>query len=318
MQMERIERIHAYVPWGDFLRERLEPAVPDRELVVWEREEEFVEGIGEAEVLFVLRPPRGHWAGARRLRLIQTTGAGVDAVLPAPDLSEDVLITNARGVHARHMSEFGIALLLAIAKRIPRAVQHQREHRWQMFRPRQLDGATLGILGLGSIGEAVAQRGRALGMRVIGTRRSGEPSPHADRVYSPAETDEVLAQSDAIVVLLPLTPETRGFLDRDRIARMKPGALLVNLARGGIVDEGALADALKEERIAGAAMDVFEEEPLPSESLLWDVPNLLVTPHMAGLVDDYIERVVAIFAENLGHLERGEPLVNRVDRARGY
>ena len=316
--MSRIETVHAYVPWGDFLRERFERAVPDRELVVWSKESEFAGGIGEVEALFVLRPPRAYWARARRLRLIQTTGAGVDSVLPAPDLAEHVIITNARGVHATHMSEFGITLLLTLAKRIPRMVRQQQEHRWKSFLPRQLDGATLGILGVGAIGEAVADRARALGMRVIGTRHSGAPSEHADRIYPPSQTEEVLALSDALVILLPLTPETEGFLDRERLSHLKPGALVVNLARGGIVDEDALVEALKEERIAGAAFDVFAEEPLPESSPLWDVPNLLVTPHMAGIVGDYIERVVAIFAENLKRFETGEPLLNQVDRDRGY
>ena len=293
-------------------------AEPDRELVVFTQEEELAAGIAEVEVLFVRRPPHGYWSRARRLRLIQTIGAGVDSVLPTPDLPERVLIANARGVAAPHMSEFAIALLLALAKRVPRAIEQQREHRWRLFLPRRLEGATLGILGLGAIGEAVAQKARGLGMRVLGTRRSGEPSPHADRVYPPSGTDEVLAASDAVVVLLPLTPETRGLLDGARLARMKPGALLVDLARGGIVDEAALASALKEERLGGAALDVFEVEPLPSESPLWDVPNLLITPHMAGIVDDYLDRVLAIFTENIGRLERGEPLRNAVDRTRGY
>jgi phosphoglycerate dehydrogenase-like enzyme len=250
--------------------------------------------------------------------LLQTAGAGVDAVLPAPDLPERVILANARGLHAPHMSEFAIALLLALAKRIPTAVARQRERLWRAFLPRTLEGRTLGILGLGAIGEEVARKARALGMRVIGTRRSGEPSPFADRVYPPSETDEVLAQSDAVVILLPLTPETRGSLDAKRIARMRPGALVVNLARGGIVDEEALRAALEEKRIGGAALDVFAEEPLPRESPLWEASNLLVTPHMAGLVEDYLERLLAILLENVERLERGEPIRNRVDRERGY
>jgi phosphoglycerate dehydrogenase-like enzyme len=314
----RIDTIHAYFPQAEPFGERLRTALPDRERVVWTRPEEFAEGISGAKVLFVFRPPRGHWARATRLRLIQTIGAGVDAVLPAPDLPERVLITNARGVHASHMSQFILALLLALAHRLPRALEQQRERRWRPFLPRQLDGATLGILGLGAIGEAVALKARALGMRVIGTRHSGEPSPCADRVYPPSDTDEVLRQSDAIVVLLPLTPETRGLLDRKRLAQMREGALLVNAARGGILDEEGLADCLKQRHVGGAALDVFEREPLPADSPLWDTPNLIITPHMAGLVADYLDRVLAIFAENIRRLERREPLRNRIDRNRGY
>jgi phosphoglycerate dehydrogenase-like enzyme len=313
-----IRTIHVYFPQAEPVREQLAREFPDREIVVWTREEEFLSGIEEAEVLLVLRPPRGHWARARRLRLIQTAGAGVDSVLPAPDLPESVCITNARGVHAAHMSEFAIALLLAVAKRLPLAMQRQREHEWRAYLPRTLEGATLGVLGLGAIGEAVARKASALGMRVIGTRRSGEPSKFAERVYPPAGTDEVLARSDAVVVLLPLTPETRGLLGRERLARMRPAALLVNLARGGIVDEEALVEALRDKRLAGAAFDVFADEPLPAESPLWSAPNFLVTPHIAGLIGDYVDRLLPIFVENIRRLERGQPLRNPVDRERGY
>jgi phosphoglycerate dehydrogenase-like enzyme len=314
----RTQTIHAYFPWADALRDRLRTRLPDRELVIWTREEEFVAGLPEVEVLFVMRPPRGHWARASRLRFIQTIGAGVDSVLPAPDLPERVLIANARGLHADHMSEFAVALLLALAQRLTRVLEQQREHRWRPFVRETLEGRTLGILGLGAIGEAVARKARALGMRVIGTRRSGEPSPHADRIYPPSGTDEVLGQSDAVVVLLPLTPETRGLLDRQRLSRMREGAFLVDLARGEIVDEEALAESLKQGHLGGAALDVFAEEPLSAESPLWDTPNLLVTPHMAGLIGDYLDRALEIFFENLGRLERGEPLRNEVDRERGY
>jgi phosphoglycerate dehydrogenase-like enzyme len=286
--------------------------------VIWTEEEDFTAGIHEAEVLFVMRPPKGHWARAQNLRFIQTIGAGVDSVLPAPDLPEGVLIASARGLHADHMSEFAIALLLAMAQRLTRVLEQQREHRWRPFVRQTLEGGTLGILGLGAIGEAVARKARALGMRVIGTRRSGEPTPHADRIYPPSGTDEVLEQSDAVVVLLPLTPETRMLLGEQHLSRMREGALLVNLARGGIVDEEALADSLKRGHLGGAALDVFDQEPLPPESPLWDTPNLLVSPHMAGLSGDYLDRALEIFFENLGRLERGERLRNAVDRERGY
>ncbi len=313
-----IQTVHAYFPWEQPLRERFRGRLPDRELVIWTQEEEFAAGLPEAEVLFVMRPPRGHWDQARRLRFIQTIGAGVDAVLPAADLPGRVLIANARGLHADHMSEFTIALLLAMTQQLTRVLEQQREHRWRPFVRQTLEGRTLGILGLGAIGEAVARKARALGMRVIGTRRSGAPTPHADRIYPPSGTDEVLEESDAIVVLLPLTPETQGLLDRQRLSRMREGALLVNLARGGIVEEDALAESLKQGHLGGAALDVFDAEPLPPGNPLWDTPNLLITPHMAGLVGDYLDRALEIFFENLDRLERGAPLRNEVDRDRGY
>ncbi len=187
-----------------------------------------------------------------------------------------------------------------------------------MYAGLRLDGATVGILGLGAIGHSVARRCKALGMRVIGTRRSAEPLEAVDEVLGPEGTRRVLAESDVVVVVLPLTPETRGSLDAEALAAMKPRGLLVNVARGGIVDEAALARALEEGHLGGAAVDVFEEEPLPATSPLWTARNALVTPHVAGLARDYMSRVGRIFFENIRRLEKGEPLLNEVDRSRGY
>jgi phosphoglycerate dehydrogenase-like enzyme len=155
-------------------------------------------------------------------------------------------------------------------------------------------------------------------MRVLGTQRRPKPSPHADLVLGPEDTERVLAESDYLVVILPLTPATRGSLDAARLSRMKSDAVLVNMARGGIVDEEALGAMLREERLRGAVLDVFAEEPLPEASPLWDVPNLIVTPHVAGFSRDYLPRVFEIFAENVCHLEAGQPLRNEIDRTRGY
>jgi len=313
-----IRTIHAFGAVMEALRDATRSAFPGREYRVWAREEELIAEIEEAEVLIVFRPPRDHWGRGRRLRLLQTIGAGVDAVLPAPDLPERVQITNARGAHEPEMSEFALALILALSKRLPMAMAQQREHTWKLFGTYGLSGKTLGVLGLGAIGHAVARRATALGMRVIGTKRNPEPLAEVDRVLPPSETREVLAESDVVIVTLPRTPETEGLLDADAIAAMKPGAQLVNVARGGIVDEAALATALREGGLSGAALDVFEEEPLPASSPLWDTPNLLVTPHVAGISRDYMARVGEIFFENIRRLESGDRLLNLVDRDRGY
>ena len=311
-------RIHAYPGLGNAIRDRIGAAFPEREFVVWSDADEFRRGLPEVELLLALRPPRGGWAEARALRLVQIPGAGVDSLLPAPDLPETVRIANARGVHDPEMSEFVLASILALAKHVPRALDQQRRREWRPFASRRLEGQTVGILGLGAIGLGVARRCRALGMRVIGTRHRPAPHPDVDAVHGADETMRVLAESDVVVVVLPLTPETRGLLDARAIAGMKPRARLVNVARGGIVDEPAVARALADGRLAGAAFDVFEEEPLPSESPLWDAPNLLVTPHVAGLFPDYMERVGELFVENIRRLEAGEPLRNEIDRSRGY
>jgi phosphoglycerate dehydrogenase-like enzyme len=318
----RIERVHVYHGFSPELAHALarplREALPDREVVVWARESELRAGLPEVEALLAFRPPKGIWAGARRLRFIQMMGAGVDALLPAPDLPPHVRIANARGIHGPHMSEFALALLLALAKRIPHALEQQRAHVWKPYGMAQLEGRTLGILGLGAIGEALATKARALGLRVIGTRRGGEPVACADLVLGPDGTERLLRESDFVVVLLPLTPETRGAIAARELGWLRPTALLVDLARGGIVDEAALAEALRARKLAGAALDVFAEEPLPASSPLWDAPNLILTPHVAGLSSDYMERLAEIVVENLARVEADRPLRNPVDRARGY
>jgi phosphoglycerate dehydrogenase-like enzyme len=315
---ERVGSIHAYHGFGEALRAAAERALPGRPYTVLTDLAAFAREIDEIEVLLAFRPPPGHWERARRLRLIQLPGAGVDSLLPAPDLPQRVRIANARGIHEPEMAEFTLALILALAKRVPRALEQQRRREWKLYGGLRLDGATVGILGLGTIGASLARRCEALGMRVIGTRRQPGPVAHVDVVLGAEQTHEVLAESDVVVVVLPLTPQTRGLLGAAALARMKPGALLVNVARGGIVDEVALADALASGRLGGAAFDVFEQEPLPESSPLWGAPNLLVTPHVAGLTRDYMERVGAIFFENVRRIERGEPLINEIDRTRGY
>ena len=310
--------VHAFTPFAGAMRALMERHFPGRRVHCWSDDSEFAAGIRDVEYLLALNPPRGHWAGAERLRLIQVLGAGVDGVLPAPDLPASVVLANQRGMSAEPMAEFGLTLVLALLKQLPFFVAAQREHAWRRTLPARAAGRTLGILGLGAIGEALAVRAAALGMRVIGTQRSPKKHPAVERIEPPERTDAVLADSDVVVLLLPLTDETRGSLSRERLARMKPGAFLVNLARGGIVDEDALVEALRSGRLAGAAFDVFATEPLPAESPLWDAPNLWITPHMAGGFPEILDETTRLFAENVARLERGERVRNEIDRARGY
>ena len=322
MSTARIDRIHIFHgisrELSEALARPLRARLPDREVIVWTLEEEIRAGIGEIQALLAFRPPRGIWAGASQLRLFQMMGAGVDALLPAPDLPASVRIANARGIHGPHMSEFALGMMLALAKRVPRALEQSRGHQWKQYQVDTIAGRTLGILGLGAIGAAVAEKAVALGMRVIGTQRDPKPTPHVAEVLGTDQTERVMRESDHLVVLLPLTPETRGSIGARELAWLRPSAYLVNLARGGIVDEDALGDALRAGRLAGAAIDVFAEEPLPATSPLWDAPNTILTPHVAGLGPGYMERLTEIFAENLDRLEQGRPLRNEVDRARGY
>lgn len=313
-----IDTLHITNLPADLFAARVARDFPDMKIVSVMGEEEFAAAAPNMEAVLAFHPPRGHWAKAEKLRFIQTIGAGVDAVLPAPDLSEDVKIANARGVHAVQMGEFALAMMLHFAKDVPRMLRQQAAKEWDMFFAPSLAGATCGILGLGAIGEAIAERATYLGMRVIGTQRTPKASEHVEKVYLPEETDKVVAEADYLILVLPLTDATRGLMDGAMLAKMKPDAVLINLARGGVVDEMALLEVLRNDKIKGAAMDVFEEEPLPSDNPLWDAPNLLITPHMAAVSDNYIPMVTEILIDNLHRLDAGEPLHNQIDRERGY
>ena len=310
--------VHAFAPFAAALDPLLRHALPDREVVCWRDEADFAAGISEVEYLFVLDPPGGHWARAERLRLIHCLGAGVDDLLPARGLPERVVVANNRGMSAEPMAEFGLALVLALIKKLPFFIEAQRAGEWRRALPGRAAGSTLGIIGMGAIGQALAEKAHALGIRVLATQRTPKPHAAVEEVFAPAATRELLAQSDVVVVLLPLTDETRGSFGKDELAAMKPGGMLVNLARGGIVDEDALLTALRDEEIAGAIFDVFAHEPLPADSPLWGAPNLWITPHTAGGFPDLLERSIEGFAENVRRLERGEAVLNAVDRERGY
>lgn len=299
-------------------REPMAAAFPDRELRGFENDQEFADRVGEIEILFALRPPRGHWQRAERLRLVHIMGAGVDALLPAPDLAESVRIANGRGISGDVMAEYAFGWMLHFARRVEHNADQQSRREWRMYAPSSLVGATCGILGMGAIGEAVAQRAKAFGMRVLATQRTPRPCEGVDEVLGPEGTERVLAESEYVVVILPLTPETEGSLDATALGKLKSDAVLINMARGGIVDEPALVELLRGERLRGAVLDVFAEEPLPESSPLWNVPNLIVTPHVAGFTRDYLPRSFEIFAENVRRFERGDPLVNEIDRTRGY
>ncbi len=310
--------VHAFAPFAAALEPLLRAALPGREVICWRDEAAFAAGIGEVEYLFVLAPPRNHWAAAERLKLIQCLGAGVDDLLPARDLAARVVIANNRGMSAESMAEFALALVLALVKKLPFFVEAQQAREWRRTLPGVAAGSTLGIVGMGAIGQALARKAHALGMRVLATQRSPKPEPAVERIFDSAGTHELLAQSDLVVLLLPLTDETRGSFGSDAFAAMKPGGQLINLARGGIVDESALLEALTEGTIAGAIFDVFSREPLPEDSPLWEAPNFWITPHTAGGFPDLLERAIAGFAENVLRMERGEAVLNRVDRERGY
>jgi phosphoglycerate dehydrogenase-like enzyme len=258
--------------------------------------------------------------GLPRLRWIHATSAGAGeqvrkAALPAEALKR-VAITTSSGVHAVPLAEYAILGLLAVAKELPRFVEEQRTKAWpEIRRPlRELDGQTLFLVGLGDIGRETARLGKALGMRTVGFRRTQGPPPEwVDDVHGPERLAELAGRADAMVVSLPLTDQTAGLIDRATIDHLPASCIFVNVGRGGVVDEPALIDALRERRIAGAVLDVFATEPLPEDSPLWTLPNVLVTPHAAALSARENERIVQLFVDNLRRYLNGRPLRNMVE-----
>jgi D-2-hydroxyacid dehydrogenase (NADP+) len=281
----------------------------------------------DAEILIAwsLRPEQ--FKLATKLRWLHSPAAAVHQLIFPELVTSDVILTNARDVHGPVVAEHVIALIFALAKRIPSAVVLQQKHEWGQQamwetepRVREVAGATLGLVGLGSIGREVARKASALGMQVIACREHPEkPRPEGvSQVFGPAQLDQLLAQSDYVVLAAPLTSETRSLMDASRLAKMKPGACLINVGRGPLVDEAALAEALKSKRIGGAALDVFSKEPLSKDSPLWDLENLLITPHTAALTEKLWERHYHLISENLRRYLSGEPLLAVVDKGKGY
>jgi phosphoglycerate dehydrogenase-like enzyme len=278
-------------------------------------------------------------AQAPDLRWVQGYFAGADRVLREhAALFESVTLTSSSGVHMGTMAEYAVMMMLAHDHRLPQMLRAQAAHDWpsnrgEQFSPRELRGQTLGILGYGSIGREVARLARALGMPLLAAKRN--PAQRADdgwhlpgtgdpegalpeAFFGLDQLDALLPECDYVLLVLPLTAETRHVLDARALALMKPTAFLINYGRGGLVDEAALAEALTAGRLGGAAFDVFATEPLPADSPLWDVPNLIITPHISGWTTRYDDLAAQLFADNLKRYLAGEKLYNVVDTKLGY
>ncbi len=274
----------------------------------------------EAEVIVAWQIPPAVMERASRLRWIHATAAGVDTLLFPAVQEGKVVLTSSVGVHTTGLPEHVMALVLMFARRLHVAVRSQMAHRWNRASSmgEEVAGKTLGVLGLGAIGRALSHRASAFGMRVIGTKRTPEPIPHVERILPPEGTDEVLRESDFVAVILPLTPQTRGLIDARALGLMKRTAVLINVGRGAVVQETALIGALRAGTIAGAGLDVFEREPLPADSPLYDMENVVITPHVSGASPTYFDRAIPFFCENLRRYLAGQPMTNVVDPARGY
>lgn len=307
--------------------ERLRKEFPDFEVEQFNSYENAAEHIKDAEIMLGISLRPEQFRAARKLRWIHSPSAGVHQFLFPELVNSDVILTNGRDVHGPVVAEQVIAMILALAKQIPVAVRFQQKHVWaqeaiwrERGGPREIEGATVGLVGLGSIGKNVATRAAALGMRVIAVREHPEKETPAGvgEVLPTSRLLDLLRQSDYVVLSAPVTPETTGMIGRKQLEAMKPKACLVNVGRGQLIDEAALVEALRGRKISGAALDVFSQEPLPPDSPLWDLEDVLITPHTAGMAEKLWERQYALFSENLRRYLSGQPLRALVDKHAGY
>jgi D-2-hydroxyacid dehydrogenase (NADP+) len=278
--------------------------------------------LGQAEVIFgriifpdnlLLRAPGLKW--------VHVQGAGIDA-LPEAIFDSSITITNAKGARATPIAEQALTFIFTLGKNVLRLLSSKQSRKWERFRPQELQQKTVGIVGLGAVGSEVARLSKGVGMRVIATKRSATKREKGvsgvDELYPPRDLIQMFSDSDFVVVSAPLTEETRGMIGEKELRAFKPTAYLINVSRGQIVDETALIKVLKEGRIAGAGLDVFDREPLPPDSELWGLPNVILSYHMSGSTEKGTERELDLFCENLRRYLAGEQLLNLIDKQKNY
>jgi phosphoglycerate dehydrogenase-like enzyme len=263
------------------------------------------------------------WPYATRVKWLHSLSAGIEKLLFPALVASDVPVTNARGVFKRSLAEFAILGVLYFYKRVRRLVESQRQHKWDNFMVEWLPDKIMGIVGYGEIGRECALLAKALGLKIYATRRNLEKSrqdPLIDKIFPPSELHRMLAEIDVLVAAAPLTPETHHMLSTAEFRSMKPSSIVVNVGRGPVIDEAALIEALQSGQVAAAALDVFEEEPLPTDHPFWDMENVLISPHCTDRTrdPDWLDLSAQLFVENFHHFVKGEPLVNVVDKKAGY
>jgi phosphoglycerate dehydrogenase-like enzyme len=282
------------------------------------REKPSADQLARTDVLMAATVPPGLLPAMPRLRWAQAMTAGVEGWLALPDLPPALALTCARGTHTESMPENIIASLFHVAKPLSVAAANKKAGKWVHTVAQPLTGKTLGILGLGAVGQEVARMASAFGMKVIGTKRRPEKMAHVEEVLPPERTDDVLARSDYLLLLLPATPATDNFIDAARLAKMKPTAWLLNFGRGHLIRDDDLIAAVNGGKIAGAVLDVFRQEPLPAEHPFWKTDGILVLPHIGGPHPQRDRFVARLFVDNLGRFLDGAPLKEVVDRTAGY
>jgi phosphoglycerate dehydrogenase-like enzyme len=320
---------HRFALWRvpKWFVDKLRHEFPDVEITQRDSYDGIESDITAAEVAFTISLRPEQFAFANKLRWVHAPSAAVHQMMFPELVESDVIVTNSREVHGPVVAEHVIALMFALARRIPQAVAFQQKRVWGQEaawtegpHPSEIAGATLVLIGVGSIGSRVAKMASALGMRVIAVREHIERGcpEGVEKVFAASALDEALNQADYVVMAAPLLGATQRLLNAQRLACMKPNAYLINVGRGAQVDETALADALRSRRIAGAALDVFEHEPLPQDSPLWSLDNLLITPHTAGITEKLWDRHYALLSDNLRRYLNHEPLLFVVDKHKGY
>lgn len=307
---------------GDANVARLRDRFPNVEFVFAPTPDGVIENVADVPIVFTKNFPRAAIAAASRLEWAQAGIAGVDGMLANGMREHPAVLTNARGAHGIPMAEHVLAMMFALANRVPLLVgarrERQRVGRQATREKRELEGQTICVIGLGDVGGTLAKKCKALGLRVLGIRRGGEPFPGIDGVFSPAALGRVLPEADHVALCLPGTNETRQLLGATEIASLKHGACVYNVGRGSALDQDALIAALRDGRLGGAGLDVTMPEPLPDDSPLWDLPNVILGQHSSGHSPFNHDRITEIFADNLARYLKGEPLLNVVDKERGY
>ena len=328
---------HRFGLWKapDWFLEKLRAEFPDDTFAYHHDYEGIEADLRDAEAVVTWSLNGEQVKAAPRLRWIHSTAAAIHQLLIPEIVNSRITLTNARSVHGPVVAEHVLALMLALAKRLPTAFRMQAQHEWgqeamtyEQPPLRELRDATLGLVGVGSIGGEVARIASAMGMRVIAVRANpmkgvdwipaNDPIRAQHRVYGSKDMNRMLKESDFVVISAPVTSSTTKIIDAPALAAMKQDAYLINVARGALVDEAALVDALRERRIGGAALDVFEHEPLPADSPLWGMDNVIITPHQGGISHKLWERQYKLFRENLRRFEKGAPLIGVVDKKAGY
>ncbi|MBU7018418.1 MAG: D-2-hydroxyacid dehydrogenase [Theionarchaea archaeon] len=281
-------------------------------------DENVLDAIPDVDILITGKFDKDILKKAKRLKWVHALAAGVDRLLFPEFVESDIILTNSSGVHPIPISEHVLGMMLMFSRKLHESMRNQLQKEWLRPDPDELYGKTLGIIGFGSIGERIGELGKCMGMYVIGLKKNISTTDKAHEIVPPEKLENLLSRSDFVIISLPLTKETENLFKTEEFHTMKDTSYIINISRGKIICENDLIQALENREIAGAGLDVFEEEPLPDTSPLWEMDNVILTPHYAGSTPEYFNRAIDIFCRNLAHFLRGEPLVNVVDKRNQY